>query len=294
MRQCCSLFVLSLFVLLTSSVLLFPAANAQTQASCTFKMFRPPTGFSGDFLPLGINHYNTVVGQANTQNQVSAKAFIRFSGGGISLFQPKGALYTTLNKRNLSGTSVGQYGRTMTGNNPPLSGTHGLIMTSKSFATLDFPAAGGTALNGINKSNVIVGSGLDTSTKGAFGFKHLNGTFSKIMFPHSVQTMTTAINDNGVIVGGYELDSFENPWSGYILQNGKFRSLSYIPTDINNSGTIVSGNQIHFANGIVKRVNVSGADNVFVNGVNDLGTITGAAHFGGTPGTWKGFIASCH
>jgi hypothetical protein len=30
-------------------------------------------------------------------------------------------------------------------------------------------------------------------------------------FPHAVETTTTAIIDNGVIVGGYELDSFENP-----------------------------------------------------------------------------------
>ena len=114
------------------------------------------------------------------------------------------------------------------------------------------------------------------------------------MFPHSVQTTTTAINDNGVIVGGYELGSFENPWSGYILQNGTFKSLSYIPADINNSGTIVSGNRIHFTNGTVKQVSISGSTSVSVNGINDLGTITGAAHFGGTPGTWKGFIATCH
>jgi len=91
---------------------------------------------------MGINHYNTVVGQANTANQNSAKAFTRFSGGGIALFAPKGALYTTVNKRNLSGTSVGPYGPTMTGNNPPLSGTHGFILTSSSFATLDYPGAG--------------------------------------------------------------------------------------------------------------------------------------------------------
>jgi hypothetical protein len=31
-----------------------------------------------------------------------------------------------------------------------------------------------------------------------------------------------------------------------------------------------------------------------VHRINDLGTITGAAHFGGTPGTWKGFTATCH
>jgi len=292
MRQCRPFVVLSLIVFVVCFSLL-RVANAQTQASCSFTMFSPPSGFSGDFLPTGINHYNTVVGGAYTTNQNSEKGFLRFSGGAMSTFAPSGALFTVLNKRNLNGTSVGQYGSSDTGTFP-LSGTHGLLLTSKSFAKLDYPGAGATALTGINKWNTIVWTALNTSTGGDFGFRHANGTFTKIMFPHSVQTTVAAINDQGVIVGGYELGRFENPWSGYILQNGTFKSLSYVPSDINNSGTIVSGNQIHFSNGAVKQVNISGADNVSVNGINDLGTITGAAHFGGTPGTWKGFTATCH
>ena len=90
------------------------------------------------------------------------------------------------------------------------------------------------------------------------------------------------------------LGSFENPWSGYILQNGTFKSLSFIPADINNAGTIVAGNFIRFTNGTVKTVSVASSNQTDVNGINDLGTITGAAHFGGTPGTWKGFTATCH
>jgi hypothetical protein len=225
MRQCRLLFII---LFLFTGLLLPPAANAQTQASCTFTMFSPPSGFSGDFLPMGINHYNTVVGGAYATNQNSEKGFTRFSGGSISTFAPSGALFTVLNKRNLNGTSVGQYGSSDTGTFP-VSGTHGLILTSKAFATLDYPGAGATALTGINKWNTIVGTALNTSTGGDFGFRHANGTFSKIMFPHSLQTTVAAINDKGVIVGGYELGSFENPWSGYILQSGTFKSLSYIP-----------------------------------------------------------------
>lgn len=256
-------------------------------------MFSPPSGFSGDFLPMGINHYNTVVGGAYSANQNSEKGFTRFSGGSISTFAPSGALYTILNKRNLNGTSVGQFGTTDTGTFP-LQGTHGLILTSKSFAKLDYPGAGATALTGINKWNTIVGTALDTSTGGEIGFRYANGTFRKIMFPNSVQTIISAINDNGVIVGGYQAGSFENPWSGFILQNGTFKSLSFIPSDINNSGVIVAGNFIRYANGTMKTVVVPSANNTSLNGINDLGIITGAAHFGGTPGTWKGFIATCH
>jgi hypothetical protein len=265
--------------------------HAQTQAVCTFTMFNPPSGYPGGFWPKGINHYNTVVGGVYTANQNSSKGFIHYSGGSISLFGFPGALYTSLNRRNVYGTSVGQYSFPSQGVD-----TNGLILTSKSTATVDYPKALSTALNGINKWNVMVGSEIDPNLTATFGFKYTNGTFTRIRYPNSVQTTAIAINDNGVIVGGYELGSFENPWSGYILQNGTFKSLSYIPSDINNSGTIVAGNQIHYSNGTVKQVNVSGATTTFVNGINDLGTITGGAIYTDSQGnsTFKGFTAVCH
>ncbi|HTM35249.1 MAG TPA: hypothetical protein VL156_00745 [Terriglobales bacterium] len=288
----CMVIAFALFVVPTF-LLIVPPSAAQTQASCTFQLFNPPSGFSGDFFPMGVNHFKTVVGGAYTSNQNSEAGYTRFSGGGTSLFKAPHALFTQLNRRNASGVSVGQYSPA---GQPgfPGPGSHGVMLTSNSQATLDYPGAGSTVLSGINKSNVIVGSALDTSTGGSFGFKHVNGKFSKIVFPHAVQTTTTAINDNGVIAGSYELGSFENPFSGYILQNGMFKSLSYIPADINNAGTIVSGNTIHLPNGAVKTVNVPSSNQTHVNGINDLGTITGAAHFGGTPGMWKGFTATCH
>jgi len=114
-----------------------------------------------------------------------------------------------------------------------------------------------------------------------------------------VQTSVTAINDNGVIVGGYEMNSSEDPWFGYILNNGTYKSLNYgsnvWPADINNSGAIVDSNNIHFANGTVKTVKVRQATQGFIGGINDLGTITGGAAFNTTTNpTWKGCTAVCH
>ncbi len=266
--------------------------HAQTQATCTFTYFNPPSGYTGDLWPTGINHYNTVVGGifTNTANNFE-KAFIRYSGGGVTLFTFPKAVYTQLNKRNLYGTSVGYY---------DANGgayTNGLVLTSSSYTTLNYPKALSTTLNGINKYNVMVGTEVDPTTTGQRGFKYQSGKFSLIMYPGSVQTTVNAINDNGVIVGGYEKGSFENPWSGYILQNGTFKSLSYIPLDINNAGTLVDGQYIHFTNGTVEKVVVPGASEEFVRGINDLGVITGSANYGpNSQGnfTWKGFTAVCH
>ena len=178
------------------------SASAQNPASCTFTMFNPPSGFSGNFFPKGINHFNTVVGGAYTTNTNSSEAgYTRFSGGGTSIFKAPNALFTQLKKRNANGVSVGQY--TPKGGVESGPGTHGVILTSSSQATLDYPGADFTLLNGINKSNVIVGTA--DSTSGSFGFKYVNGKFTKIVFPNAVQTTATAVNDNGVIVGGYEL-----------------------------------------------------------------------------------------
>jgi hypothetical protein len=167
----------------------------------------------------------------------------------------------------------------------------GLIYTSKSFATLNYPGSPSTALTGINKANTIVGNETDPATTHVRGFKYQNGKFTPIKYPGSLQTTTTGINDNGVIVGGYENGSSENPWKGYILQNGTFKSFNYIPNDINNSGTIVSGSRIYYPNGTVKVVYVPGSANTFVNGINDLGIITGGASWG--TNEFKGFTAKC-
>jgi uncharacterized membrane protein len=247
-----SLPVVSLLV----AVSLAGSLRSQTQAICNFTYFDPPANFIYGFYPNGINHYNTVVGGVFGQTQNAEKAFIRYSGGGMNLLSVPNATWTELNRRNIHGTSVGAYG-SGTSSLPPGSGSNGVILNAGSFATLNFPGSPSTALYGINKYSTIVGTGLDPKTKGAFGFKYANGTFTKIKYPGAVQTIVTAINDNGVIVGGYEKGSFQNPWFGFIRQkDGTFKSLSYIPGDISDSGVIVADNSIHYPNGTVKVVYV--------------------------------------
>ena len=68
-------FIFSALIL----VLALPAAHAQTQASCTFKLFLlNPSG--KNLVPQGINDYTTVVGKA------SGQGFTRFANGGITYY----------------------------------------------------------------------------------------------------------------------------------------------------------------------------------------------------------------
>ena len=263
-------------------------SNAQTQASCTFTYFSIPSPYNVSVEPNGINHYNTVVGQASSTSKW--KGFIRFSNGEINLYSVPNSTGTILSKRNLNGTTVGYYTTGINGTLPAA----GLILTSSSYATLKFPGAANTFLTGINKWNSIVGSAADSG--GVYqGFKYNNGKFTSIKFPGAFSTSATAINDNGVIIGNYVNGNLENPSQGFMLKNGVYKALNFVPSDINNSGAMVAGNSIIFSNGTVKTVHApnSSATNLF--GTNDLGVVIGNANYPASGGsfTWKNFTAVC-
>jgi len=266
--------------------------SAQT-ANCTFTYFVPPSPYNVAFQANGINHYNTVVGQASSNTVV--KGFTRSSGGGISLFSVPGSSYTSFNKRNHAGTTVGFYLPSGSSN------SKGLVRTSSGWEALVYPGAVMTRATGINKYNTIVGAYASSSTGLQHGFRFSNGSFSKINFPGAVQTIPTAINDNGVIVGMYWLGTLENSPHGFILQSGTYKSFDVSgsagtqPSDISNGGTIVVGPNILYKNGTTKQVNVPNAFETFVYGINDVSKITGVANYsqGNNTFTWKAFVGSC-
>ena len=278
----------------TAALFLFSLmAGAQTTANCTFTYFTPPSPYTASFEAFGINHWNTVVGQASTTTLT--KGFIHTSGG-TKIFGVPNAIYTSLNKRNYSGTSVGAY--QMTNN----SAAVGLVLApSGSWTPLRYPGAYQTRLFGINRSNVIVGAYTTSFGGNQHGFKYSGGHFTKINFPNSVQTIPTAINDNGVIVGQYVNGNLENPPHGFKLSGSTYTSFdvagepSTQPQDISNGGTIVVGPNLLYKNGATRQVNVPNANETFVNGINDLNKITGVANYQTGPSTftWKAWVGTC-
>ncbi len=269
---------------------------AQTQASCTFKYFNPPTGYSAVF-PFGINDFNTVVGWVQNQTGSNLKGLIRYSGGATTVYSFPNSAWTVLNRRNKNGVSVGAFGPTSSAMLPPGAGAKGFILSSTNWLIVTYPHAVSTSMTGLNNRNVMIGVAVDPNTKHEFGFMYSAGNFAKIAYPGAVQTSVTGINDNDVIVGGFEMNSTEDPWHGFIYQNGTYKRLYYgnnvWPVDINNQGTIIDIlNNIHFANGTVKKVSVPGATSGFIGGINNLGTITGG-YSTGVASTFKGYTAVC-
>ena len=266
-------------------------ALGQSTASCSFNYFVPPSPYNASFEAYGINHYGTVVGGASSTTVT--KGFVKPSGQSPYFFSMPNATITTFTKRNYYGTSVGYYAAS--------AGTKGLIYTSSSHATLDYPNAYSTVLWGINKSNSIVGAYSATYGANQQGFKYSGGHFSAIRYPNAAQTVPRAINDVGVIVGEYVNVNLEHPPHGFVYANGTYKTsdvpggLSTELRDINNSGTIVAGSNYLYKGGTWKKVIAPGSSETFVYGINDLGTVTGVANYAtsGPNYTWKAFTAVC-
>src|SRR5205823_2072223 len=115
-------------VLFAIPIVLFSAANAQTQASCTFRLFKTPD------IPLGVNDYGTVVGTS----RATSKGFIRYSNGTVSYFQAPNAQSTFFTARNNAGVTVGGYW--LPSQVTPVPGA-GLILNGSKFTSVKYPNA---------------------------------------------------------------------------------------------------------------------------------------------------------
>lgn len=217
------------------------AAQAQTQADCTFNFFSTTTQFklqdgtSVFMQPLGINDFSTIVGYAVPGTSTGNSGLIRWANGGVTKVKGTSALVA----RNDHGTSVG-YGL-MLGQAVVVSGTTITPIVLDVNKILD-------GVEGINRWGTIVGTYHDNSgfPSVKHGFKRWNnGTTHTLDFPGATPSSTTpqGINDNGTVVGQYA----DNKASlhGFIFHNGQWATLDYpqaVATNligITNAGKII-------------------------------------------------------
>jgi hypothetical protein len=167
------------------------------------------------------------------------------------------------------------------------------------YAALAYPGAISTSANGINNSNMIVGSYLDSKSM-VHGYVYRNGKYSKIDFPGASATEALGINDDGDIVGTYQLAGPLNG-HGFLRRNDQFfkinvpkASFSTVATGINRDGTIVGTYDDN--HGFIYREGTFTTWNApqlagepaqtQLNGISNLGWIAGQVFSGGN---WRGF-----
>ncbi len=276
-------FQVSVLITATAGLL-----NAQTEGNCNLTMYPEGNNFFSDLYTGAINNFGTAVGGLNPSYSSSTiKAFVRYKDGSMSFFAVPKAVQTIFLGRNKYGTSVGFYSFAFDNKDK------GLIYKTGSYATLNYPGSPSTVLTQINKWNTIIGNEEDPQTQGTWGFIYQHGKFRQIRVPGSVETVASGLNDNGTIVGQYQTGNIQTgSWSGFIFKNGKFKTLNYLPVDINNLGAIIdSYNTIHYPDGKQVHVSISGSAYSWISGINDQNVIAGGVAFGSFE--FQGFVGTC-
>jgi hypothetical protein len=276
------------------------ALQAQTQASCTFKLFQHTTTNGTTLSPNGVNDYGTVVGQA-VFSSGPAKGFVRYSGGGITYYGAPNAAATSFTDRNDGGINVGVYSSQGSTSNI----AKGFMLQGSTFTSIVHPkAVWGTTLTGINRYNSIVGWYLDAAEI-SHGFKrYSNGGLVALDYPGAQYTLATGINDSGTVAGWYADNLGAH---GFIYHNGQWAPLNYGTTNttqvygISNANVIVGvstsnepATSFLYENGQFKVISYPNSFSTQVAGISTGGLITGTIVLSNTdPTSARGFTASC-
>jgi probable HAF family extracellular repeat protein len=277
-------------VLLASAAI----AQAQTQASCTFKLFQlNPSG--KNLSPNGVNDYSTVVGQAAVD-----QGFTRFAGGGVTYYSVPNSASTYFTARNDSGINVGVYSTQSAS-----TIAKGFMLKGSTFTSIVHPkAVVGTTLTGINKYNSIVGWYEDAGV-GQHGFKrYSNGGFVNLNYPGSQYTLPTGINDSGTVAGWFSDSTGEH---GFIYHNGQWAPFDFGANTtqvfgISNANKIVGVSTSNepptsfiYENNVFKVISYPNAFSTQVAGISANGIITGTIILNNSdPTSGRGFTAKCN
>ncbi len=281
-------------------------AHAQTQASCTFKLFAlNPANPSAPLTNVnGVNDYSIVVGQAaeNWGNGVTAKAFVRLSTGSVSYYSPSNSISSQFYARNDNGVMVGDYADTS-------FHSHAFIKQGSTVTPISDPKASpySTIVRGINKYVTTVGGYTDANGI-LHGFERsAAGVFTTLSYPLNgvPETDPNGINDNNVVVGSYVAP--DGSLHGFVYHGGQWATLDYPQTTgtelfgISNAGVIIGidhsteqGRAFMYVNKTFKVISVPNSFATEATGIAPGGLIAGRTNLDGTQNGWRGFTATCH
>ena len=200
----------------------------------------------------------------------------------FTTFDVPGGNLTIGRRINNAGQIVGEYYDSV--------GAHGFLLSNSTYNTINAPAGDGFTYAGdIDASGqIIVGS---YGRGGVHGFVLQNGVFTTVDPPGSVNGGTNGINNNGVMVGGYNDGTFTH---GYIYNGSNFTILNVPGSSAayaggnNDAGQVVgtyftnstpadfsNPHGFVYANGTYTTFNVPGATGTYPYDINNDGTIVG-------------------
>jgi hypothetical protein len=244
-----------------------------------------------------------VVGQALFPHAKDDRGFIRFANGGVKYYRAPHSVFTTITGRNDNGVIVGEYA--------PANFPEGFMRNGSTFTPIVHPKSAppyGTAVNGINKLNTVVGYYIENSNNyKARGFRrYSNGGYAALDYPNGTGTVPMGINDSGTVVGFFY--DKEITQHGFIYHKGAWAKLDYPDPygttelkGISNDNVILgqwSDEDYTFAflyeNGVFKTISdPDAAGGTNTNSIATNGLITGDAYLDQNFASWRGFTAKC-
>ena len=257
----------------------------------TITKFDPPGSTSTEIM--SIDGRGTISG--NFLRGGVLHGFIRSPDGKLISFDPPGSIHTTVWSRNgEKGLVVGYY-------NDNAGLQHGFTRDLGGKITVfDAPGSSETFAYGVNSSGTVIGTYLD-GHRAYHGFlRDAAGNFTTFDAPGASSlpnrgTFATAINNAGVIVGGFSRPGGNPPYRAFIrspdgtilildVRRETGRSLSVeCAVNENANGDITScydqlGRSFGFirtASGAIQKFKVPGSYNTVPLGINNHGAVTG-------------------
>jgi probable HAF family extracellular repeat protein len=189
---------------------------------------------------LGVNDSDWNVGYY--EDSTGQKAYLDAAGSFVSLVPPGAPL-----NDNLQATGVNDAGQVV-GSYTSNGVYHGFLYNANT-RQFSIDPYGGLPPAGINGTGQVVGIGGGGNTS----LLYSNGTYTTIAFPGAYATIATGINNNGQVVGYYNLQPSIFHSFLYDLNNGAYTSFDYpgAPANttyaygINDFGQIVGQEQTH-------------------------------------------------
>ena len=278
-------------IVLTSLSIVFLLLSTGALAQYTFTTVDVPGAMETDCN--GINRAGVVVGfYLDTSGLAHGFEFVNGSFKFMDVPKSQGTYPYGINDH---GQAVGWYAdRNFV--------THGFLFTGGKLSTLDPPNSLLTNAWSLNNAGEVVGTYEDANDI-HHGFTYLNGVFTSYDAPGGILTALTGINTTGAMVGYY--DNSNGVLQGFALANQKFTSLNdpsgvdTVATRLNDGGEVVGYfggtgtgpfSAFTLSGGIYNTVELSGASDTRIRGVNNAGTIVG--RYTDFDGVVHGFIGT--
>jgi hypothetical protein len=158
----------------------------------------------------GINYWGSIVG--NYSDSSGNLHGFELKNGNLTKIDYPGAVWTNAASISDKGVIVGSYANA--GASGGIGHFHGFILQNGVYKTLDDPqgVGGGTALQDINSSGVIVG--VSFPTENPQSFIYINGTLKYITVPNGASTTVSGLNGYDYITGETTINGAS---TGYIM-----------------------------------------------------------------------------